>query len=579
MFHNNEIKSRFKRTDSLIRMKYLEYVPVLFITNLSTLLLVSVDGIVVGNFIGDIALEAVNMFVPIEVLFSAYIAIIAHGIADCFADAMVGDNPIERIYNGKATKFVIIISIIFLIIIQVPITHFMIHSYNLRTASKDLAITYALVMLVSMPFQLITSIGACQLEEIGAMKVLMHVSIIEGVTNLVLVILFVGTFKMGIFGAGLATTIACIVRALLTVIYFLTKTKIYKRYRVKLRMGDVKRIIVTGLPYSISIISSAIGGYFMLKLMIYLYGDSGGVVNGVFNFCLSIATVFITSSADANGPLNGIFLSYEDREAVDSALKIAARQIIIAVGVFTLLIVLRPDLFYHINGVSDIPEYGFEALKAYSLCFIFVGLNTLFQGYYVDKKEIKIMSRLTFFGDILTPLVAFLFYMYIDKKYFWYASFAVSCTVTIIYIIKYLVIAYKESKEEKEKGDILYLEVDPNEAAEASKELIQYANEKNYPSDVSHKLAVCLEEMVKYAVKSKDMIKIHIQIIINFFSYGAKFVMLDDGERLNLNKNNVEANVFNKDYVVNEDYEKIKKMAKSYSYQYVLNMNHITFEF
>ncbi len=573
MFHNNEIKSRFKRTDSLIRMKYLEYVPVLFITNLSTLLLVSVDGIVVGNFIGDMALEAVNLFVPIEVLFSAYIAIIAHGIADCFADAMVGDNPIERLYNGKATKFVIIISVIFLMIIQVPITHFIIHSYNLKLASKDLAITYALVMLVSMPFQLINSIGACQLEEIGAMKVLMHVSIIEGVTNLVLVILFVGTFKMGIFGAGLATTIACIVRALLTVIYFLTKTKIYKKYRVKLRMGDVKKIIVTGWPYSISIISSAIGGYLMLRFMIHLFGESGGVVNGVFNFCLSIATVFIASSADANGPLNGIFLSYEDRVAVGHALRIAARQIIIAVGVFSLIIILRPDWFYNINGVSEIPEYGIEALKAYSLCFVFVGLNTLFQGYYVDKKEIKIMSRLTFFGDILTPLVAFLFYMYIDKKYFWYASFVVSFTVTTIYLIKYFVIAYREAKEEKEKGDILYLEVEPNEATEASKELIKYASEKKYQSDLTNKLAMCLEEMVKYAVKSKDMIRIHIQIIINFFSYGAKFVMLDDGERLNLNRNDDE------DKVINEDYEKIKKMAKSYSYQYVLNMNHITFEF
>lgn len=573
MFHNNEIKSRFKRTDSLIRMKYLEYVPVLFITNLSTLLLVSVDGIVVGNFIGDMALEAVNLFVPIEVLFSAYIAIIAHGIADCFADAMVGDNPIERLYNGKATKFVIIISVIFLIIIQVPITHFIIHSYNLKLASKDLAITYALVMLVSMPFQLINSIGACQLEEIGAMKVLMHVSIIEGVTNLVLVILFVGTFKMGIFGAGLATTIACIVRALLTVIYFLTKTKIYKKYRVKLRMGDVKKIIVTGWPYSISIISSAIGGYLMLRFMIHLFGESGGVVNGVLNFCLSIATVFIASSADANGPLNGIFLSYEDRVAVAHALRIAARQIIIAVGVFSLIIILRPDWFYNINGVSEIPEYGIEALKAYSLCFVFVGLNALFQGYYVDKKEIKIMSRLTFFGDILTPLVAFLFYMYIDKKYFWYASFVVSFTVTMIYLIKYFIIAYREAKEEKEKGDILYLEVEPNEATEASKELIKYASEKKYQSDLTNKLAMCLEEMVKYAVKSKDMIRIHIQIIINFFSYGAKFVMLDDGERLNLNRNDDE------DKVINEDYEKIKKMAKSYSYQYVLNMNHITFEF
>ena len=573
MFGNDEIKTRFKRTDTLIRMKYLEYVPILFITNLSTLLLVSIDGLMVGNFVGDMALEAVNIFVPIEVLFSAYIAIIAHGIADSFADAMIGTNPIERLYNGKAMKFVILVSVVFLIIIQVPITHLIIHSYNLRISSFDMAKIYALVMLVSMPFQLLSSIGACQLQEIGAMKVLMHVSIIEGVVNLLLDLLFVGAFKMGVFGAGLATTIACIVRALLTVIYFLTKTKIYKKYRVKLRIGDVKKIIVGGLPYSINIISGAIEGYIMLRLIIHLYGETGGVVNGVFNFCLSIATVFIASSADANGPLNGIFLSYDDRVAVEHALKIAGRQIIIAVGAFTFLICLSPQIFYFINGVSYIPEYGIEALKAYSLCFIFVGLNTLFQGYFVDKKEIKIMSRLTFFGDIITPIVAFLLYTYIGRKYFWYSYFFTALVVTLIYIIKYCIIAYKASKEEKEKGDILYLEVDQDEAIEASKELLEYAKDKNYPSDIAKNLAFCLEEMVKYAVKSENMIRIHIQIIINFLKYGAKFVMLDDGERLNLNKN-VENDVNN-----NDKYEILKKMAKSYNYQYVLNMNHTVFEF
>lgn len=573
MFGNDEIKNRFKRTNTLIRMKYLEYVPVLFITNLSTLLLVSVDGLMVGNFVGDMALEAVNIFVPIEVLFSAYIAIIAHGIADSFADAMIGTNPIERLYNGKAMKFVILVSVVFLIIIQVPITHLIIHSYNLRISFFDMAKIYALVMLVSMPFQLLSSIGACQLQEIGAMKVLMHVSIIEGVVNLLLDLLFVGAFKMGVFGAGLATTIACIIRAVITIIYFLKHTNIYKKYRVKLRIGDVKKIIVGGLPYSINIISGAIEGYIMLRLIIHLYGETGGVVNGVFNFCLSIATVFIASSADANGPLNGIFLSYDDRVAVEHALKIAGRQIIIVVGAFTFLICLNPQIFYFINGVSYIPEYGIEALKAYSLCFIFVGLNTLFQGYFVDKKEIKIMSRLTFFGDIITPIVAFLLYTYIGRKYFWYSYFFTALVVTLIYIIKYCIIAYKASKGEKEKGDILYLEVDQDEAIEASKELLEYAKDKNYPSDIAKNLAFCLEEMVKYAVKSENMIRIHIQIIIDFLKYGAKFVMLDDGERLNLNKN-VENDVNN-----NDKYEILKKMAKSYNYQYVLNMNHTVFEF
>lgn len=72
----------------------------------------------------------------------------------------------------------------------------------------------------------------------------------------------------------------------------------------------------------------------MLKIIFYAFGESGGEVDGVCNFCLSVASVFITSCGDANGPLNGIFLSIGDRIAVRDALKISIRQIIVSVGAF-----------------------------------------------------------------------------------------------------------------------------------------------------------------------------------------------------------------------------------------------------
>ena len=119
---SENLKKKYRRKNFLIRKKYLEYVPVLFITNLSTLLLITIDGIFVGNYIGSAALAAVDMFTPVAVLISAYIALIAHGIADNFADALVGNDPMQKQYNAKAIKFIVLISAIILLIVQVPIT-------------------------------------------------------------------------------------------------------------------------------------------------------------------------------------------------------------------------------------------------------------------------------------------------------------------------------------------------------------------------------------------------------------------------------------------------------------------------
>ena len=186
MFNKDDITTKFKRKNSLIRMKYLEYVPVLFITNLASLLLITIDGIFVGNYIGSTALAAVDMFTPIEVLLSAYIALIAHGIADNFADALVGNDSMKKIYIAKAIKFVILFSIIILLIIQVPIAYTILKSYNSTPELYSMAKAYTIAMLISMPFQLISNIGACQFQEIGKVNVLMHISIIEGIINIIL---------------------------------------------------------------------------------------------------------------------------------------------------------------------------------------------------------------------------------------------------------------------------------------------------------------------------------------------------------------------------------------------------------
>ena len=49
---------RFRRNDSLVHRKLLSYLPFMIATNLATLLLSTVDGVVVGNLVGSEALSA-----------------------------------------------------------------------------------------------------------------------------------------------------------------------------------------------------------------------------------------------------------------------------------------------------------------------------------------------------------------------------------------------------------------------------------------------------------------------------------------------------------------------------------------
>ena len=65
---------------NLTRRKIREYLPAMVVTNLSNLLLVSVDGLVVGNFLGKDALASVNIFYPAMLLTGVMSVITAVGI-------------------------------------------------------------------------------------------------------------------------------------------------------------------------------------------------------------------------------------------------------------------------------------------------------------------------------------------------------------------------------------------------------------------------------------------------------------------------------------------------------------------
>lgn len=569
----NNIEEKYKRKNSLIRIKYLEYIPILYIMNLSTFLLMAVDGLVVGNLMGPDALAAVNVFAPISVLLSAYIAIIVNGIADGYSGALVENKREDINHCKKAVLVVVVVSVLVLSIIQIPIAHLIIHSYELEETLHALARTYAFAMLISMPFRLVSDVGAGLLKEFGKMKVLLVLAILEAIINLVLDIVFVRYFNSGIFGTGIATVVACVTRAIITIIYFKTKTDMLDIEHAKVRWQYIKDLVVGGLPYTVEVLSSALHSYLMLKLAIYLFGNDGGIMMGVCNLCTSIATVFIVSCSDSNGPLMGIFLSIGDRLAMRNAMKIAVRQILACVGLLVLIVELNPEWFYHIHGVKDIPEYGVIALRFNALFYAFLGCNALFEAYFIDRKRARISMRYTFYGDMIIPVLAFLLYKLFGKPYLWLSDFIVEFTILLLYLRHYFIIVVKEELNEIKNSDILYLEVEPDEAANASKSLEQYAEDNNHSKVLSNHLALCMEEMVEYAKKSQNKLEIHIQIIVNFFKNGARFVMLDDGKRLNFDK------VKDHSEIVTNNYELVKKLSKSYKYQYILNMNHTTLEF
>ena len=244
---NSQTIARFWLSDSLLKRKLLGFLPFMLLTNLSLLLITSVDGVVVGNLVGADALSSVNIVLPITSMLGVASALIASGIGTTLSTGM-GENHFEDLrYQKKVAKTLTLLSVLGLCVLEFPVAAIMIRFYHLSHDMNTLVWNYTAGILIASPFGLVSTICVFELQILGKTKVLTALAIGEGLINLVLDLLFVGVFHLGVAGAGYGTAVANVVRCVCSVVYLSRKTDIYATGDERIRGKDILRMLRTGL--------------------------------------------------------------------------------------------------------------------------------------------------------------------------------------------------------------------------------------------------------------------------------------------------------------------------------------------
>ena len=604
---------RYRRSGDLTSRKLAEYIPAMLITNLSTLLLVSVDGIVAGNLVGEEALSAVNIFYPVTVLVGALSVLVASGISTSLSTAM-GKNDHAALDRTKAASMrITAVMAVAVGIVQIPVVWLVVRSYGLSEEMYRMTMQYALGIMICTPLGLVSSVGTYQLQIAGKMKALMGLSVIEGVSNLAFDLLYTGVFKMGIAGTGYGTATANLIRCALTVAYLYRCTDMLRSDTKKVSFAEVKSILSVGVPDASYMLIIAFQNYLIMKILLAAFGTDGGVIKGVCTLCFSITNVLISGIAGSMRPLMGLYAGADDKAGLHILMKQGSRLNLISAGLATLVIELRPEWFYAINGVKDIPEDGLLCVRLFALYFVLKGFDFLLRMYLSNRKDSGYATALTVIGNATLPLFAFILWKAAPAPYIFLAYLATEIVVFVMSYVRYRGWLEKDRKEIEENGHdiVLYMTVHPEEAVEASRELRSYAEKHGISKRIAYRAALCMEEMVAYARAAeaidpimkliegseaekkftavvtmggtapwaekvmKDISdRLSVEVIVRFKGeHEAIFIELDDGRCIALDTSEISRKI------ITDNYELLKKLAKSVEYQYILNMNYTRFTF
>lgn len=262
-----------------------------------------VDGLFIGNSIGDAGLSTISIAYPVVSLMQAIGTGIGMGGAVLYsiADAS-GDKQKAEQYAGGTGAFLLTASIIVTVLLYLGATPIL---RVLGAQGEILALgqEYLGVMVLGSVFQ-IFSTGIVPMIRNHKGATFAMISMVAGfVTNIILDYLFVWVFEWGMPGAAGATLIGQAVTAIAGVSYLLVRKLPVLRFYGRRSLGLFGSIVKVGFaPFGLTLTPS-LSLIFMNRYCLMYGGDKAVASYACIAYALTLAYMFVQGAGDGSQPL------------------------------------------------------------------------------------------------------------------------------------------------------------------------------------------------------------------------------------------------------------------------------------
>lgn len=370
-----------------------------------------VDGLFVSNFIGKDAFAAVNFIFPFILILGTVGFMLGTGGSALVAKTL-GENKKEKA-NELFSMFIyvtvfsgIIISIIGILTIK-PVA-------ILLGASDDLltnCVKYGTILLIGLPFYMLqlefqSFFVTAEKPQLGLI-----ITIISGVSNMILDALLIAVFKLGIQGAALATIISQIIGVIISLFYFAFKNKsLLRLVGFKFDGKALLKACTNGSSELMSNVSmNLVGMLYNVQLLKYI-GEDGVSAYGVLMYvCMIFLSIFIGFSIGI-APIVGYNYGSKNNQELKNVYKKSMIITITSSIVMVVLSLVFASPLSHIfvgydEGLFNLTK---RAFYIYSFSYLFSGLAIFGSGFFTALNNGLISALISFLRTLVFQVAAIL---------------------------------------------------------------------------------------------------------------------------------------------------------------------------
>ena len=397
-----------------------------------------VDGLFVGNSIGNVGLAAINLVYPIQVVLNAT----ATGVG-------IGGSVLVSIYRGEGKERdmehsamqTIILLLIFGAIL--PIFFLGTKGIILNFLGAEGAIykgadDYITTILIGGMLPVLGN-GLNPIVRNQGKPIIATQNMVAGlVTNIVLDYVFIYKMNLGMFGAALATITAQGVVATMNVIYVIKLNhKNFKLDYILPNIAKIKKIMKIAIsPFGQTIVPSII--IILTNWKCIEYGGDGAVaIYSVISYVLACAQLLIQGIGDGVQPLFSYYFgANKERELHYVYNKAFFLCSVFSVFLMVLTMVFSVQLAKYFNISPELMNETALALKTTAFAYAFFGVTRVTSAYFYATNHTKFSNLLIYIEPIvIAPAMLWIFTELFGLSGVWMAYPAIQVILSSISLV------------------------------------------------------------------------------------------------------------------------------------------------
>ena len=356
------------------------------------------DGYFTGNYVGEDALAAINLGLPILYLFLGTGLCTGVG-GSVISGRLLGANDKEK--ASKVMSQTLATTIVICIVVSVITFILFTPILNILNAGEGLAnyfTEYYRIMLFTYPLMVFSTVLGMFIRTEGKPQVCMIVYIIACILNVILDYIFVALLGMGVKGSAIGSLIVNAITALFQLVYFLTKSTNLKIISFRFEPSVFRETMLNGSSEFIGEMASAVSMFVFNYVLMKYVGEKGVAAFTILGFVVYGYSMICIGFGQGIIPLVSTLYGAGELDTAIDIRKITNKILFIIGTIIAVIFIFFGKNYSMMFGSGElVSELVCTGFRIYAITFVVMGFDVINSMYFTgigDAKSSAIISSL-----------------------------------------------------------------------------------------------------------------------------------------------------------------------------------------